>query len=110
MHPANLFSMPTLDLDVVVRLRACIVHPALGTLEVVELALQGMDDEDKDGNPEFVVDLQLADRSVIPQQFRRVEIPLAMLAQGISGGAAGARRLADHVLSELAKAGFSLPS
>lgn len=102
--------MPSLDLDVVVRVRAVVSHPALGTLEVVELALQGMEDADDDGNPEFVVDLQLADRSVIPQQFRRVEIPLATLAQGISGGAAGARRLADHVLSELAKAGFSLPS
>ena len=110
MHPANLFSMPSLDLDVVVRVRAVVSHPALGTLEVVELALQGMEDADDDGSPEFTVDLQLADRSVIPQQFRRVEIPLATLAQGISGGAAGARRLADHVLSELAKAGFSLPS
>ena len=110
MHPANLFSMPTLDLDVVVRVRAVVKHPALGSMEVIELSLQGMDDADDDGNPEFIVDLQLADRSIIPQQFRRVEIPLATVAQGISGGTAGARRLADHVLAELAKAGFSLPA
>lgn len=109
MHPANLFAVPTIDLDVVVRIRACITHPALGgEMEVVELALQGMEDHDDDGDPEFIVDLQIADRSVIPQQFRRIEIPLSLLAQGVSGGAVGARRLADHILSALAKAGFKL--
>ncbi len=110
MHPASLLSLPTLDVEVDCRVRATISHPAVGKLEVVELVLQGMDDEDGDGDPEFIIDLQLADRSILPQQFRKVEIPLATLGRGLSGGAKGAQRLVEHVLAELAKAGFKLPA
>lgn len=83
--------------------------PFVGEQEIVELRLSGFSDVDGDLLPEFVVDLEVLNRDVVPVEAQRIELDPHVVVAAFAGGRGAVETLFAAVVAGLAARGVSLP-
>lgn len=80
--------------------------PLFGSVEIIHLVVTGPKDEDKDGWPEFMVDLDLGGRDVFHED---IELDPELLAEALKGDGGSTFGLFQAVIDGMKAKGLDLP-
>lgn len=105
----SLLKVPGVTVTAKAHFRLAMDLPFVGEREIVELRLEGFSDKDGDLLPEFMVDLEVLDRDVVPVEAQRIEIDPKVVIAAFAGGKGSIEALFAAVVAGLAARGVTLP-